>query len=1130
MQKPLNILAAFFILIVLYAASRYNYLLFHTLAEIFAIVIAGGIFMVAWNTRHHTANDYLLLVGIAYLFIAALDLVHTLSYEGMTIFAGYDANAPTQLWIAARYTESLTLLAAPFMLNRRFRTGLYFLLYGTVLSVVMLTVFHWRIFPDCFLADAGGLTPFKILSEYIICLILVAAGVLAYDRRDRFEAGFLKLLLLSIAATVLSELFFTTYASVFGLSNLLGHYFKIISFYLIYRAVIETGLTRPYDLLFRDLNQHREWLRVTLTSIGDAVIATDTGGRVSFLNKAAETLTGWRMSEAAGKPIEEVFPIVNEETRRVVENPVRKVLDTGVMAGLANHTVLIRKGGGDIPIDDSGAPILSREGQMLGAVLVFRDISEDRRAEAALRQSKQELAVELDAAKHLQHVSTQLIQTANIDALYDKILDTAVTIMHADFASIQMLHPERGTQGKLQLLGHRGFNPQSAGFWAWIHPASRSTSGVVLRTGARVMVPDVKTCDFMQGSQDLETYLQNGMRAVQTTPLISRSGKLMGTLSTHWRRPYTPTGSEWRALDLLARQAADLIDRKRAEEALRTNQERLELLATVAEKLLLSEDPPAVVEEICQLAMAHLECQFFFNYLVEETGRGMRLNACAGIPDAEAESIRQLDFGVAVCGCVARDGERIIAEGIQQGEDPRTDLIKSFGVQAFCCHPLLAQGRLIGTLSFGTLSRPSFTADEAALMKSIADQVAVALQRLQTEKALFQLNATLAQQVAERTELAEARARQLQALAVELIEAEENERREFAHLLHDDLQQLLAAAKLQLQGVSEHLPSEPVLKKVEQILAESIAKSRRLSHQLSPPVLHHAGLFESLQWLSGEMYRQFDLVVEMEDNLDGPLENIPLKRFVFRAVQELLFNTVKHAGVKTARVLLAGTQSELSVTISDQGRGFDAGALDYGPERPGFGLLSIRERASYMGGCLTIDSTPGRGSCFTLRVPLRVADAGEPQPAGDLAARQWPRPELPAISAAAAVTRVLLVDDHQVMRQGLIRLMANQPDIAVVGEAANGREALEFARRIRPDVIVMDISMPEMDGIEATRRIKDEMPGVRVIGLSMHENDQVTGAMRVAGAETLISKTDSSIDLLAAISGVLQDQAGPYKN
>jgi CheY-like chemotaxis protein/two-component sensor histidine kinase len=336
---------------------------------------------------------------------------------------------------------------------------------------------------------------------------------------------------------------------------------------------------------------------------------------------------------------------------------------------------------------------------------------------------------------------------------------------------------------------------------------------------------------------------------------------------------------------------------------------------------------------------------------------------------------------------------------------------------------------------------------------------------------------------------------------------------------------MLAAAKMHLEAVHENHP-DPMLTRVEEILAESIAKSRRLSHDLSPAVLYQAGLFAALQWLTGQMKEQFELHVELVTHAEQQLECAPLNSFLFRAVQELLFNTVKHAGVRNARVAVSGNANTLTITVSDRGRGFDPNGINACGEKAGFGLLSIRERASYIGGRLIIESSPGKGSRFTLTVPVVLSAteaSSERQPAG---AQPYPSGQLPEAVTGAENLRVLLVDDHTAMRQGLIQLIDPQPGIRVVGEAANGREALAKARDLSPDVIIMDVSMPEMDGIEATRRIRSEMPHVRVIGLSMHEDDHITRTMQEAGAETLISKTASSAELFRAIYGMqpVEDQ------
>ena len=387
----------------------------------------------------------------------------------------------------------------------------------------------------------------------------------------------------------------------------------------------------------------------------------------------------------------------------------------------------------------------------------------------------------------------------------------------------------------------------------------------------------------------------------------------------------------------------------------------------------------------------------------------------------------------------------------------------------------------------------------------------------QVEQTLRQLNETLEQRVAQRTELAEGRAKQLQALSMELIEVEEQERQRIAALLHDDLQQVLAAARLQLQAACETIPSAPMLESVEQLLVESIRKSRHLSHELSPAVLHHSGLVAAMQWLARQMKDQFGLQVQLESDGAHELESSPLRVFLFRAVQELLFNVVKHAGVKTAKVVLSISGSSLSMTVSDQGQGFSPDILDSYTEPRGFGLLSIRERARYIGGNLVVESAPGKGSRFALTVPIskdRVDQVERP------AVDQQPLTQAGfPVSTGISGLRVLFVDDHSVMRQGLIRLMTGQPNIQVVGEAANGQEAIERVRQLKPDVVVMDVAMPEMDGIEATRRIKAEFPTVRVIGLSMYQEEQFANSMRQAGAEAFVSKTASSTELLEAIYG-----------
>lgn len=254
------VFAGVLILTALYVVSHYSYLLFHSLAELFSIVVACSVFVIAWNARHYLDNAYLLFIGIAFVFVGTVDTLHTLAYKGMGVFEGDAGDQATQLWIAARYMQSISLLIAPILLGRRIRPGRVLAWYSTVTALLLLAIFEWKIFPACF-QEGIGLTPFKKVSEYVISVILAASIVLLLRKRRYFDRGVLRLLVASIGAAILSELAFTFYIGVYDFSNLVGHFFKIISFTLTYKAIIETGLVKPFNLLFRELKLSEEALR-----------------------------------------------------------------------------------------------------------------------------------------------------------------------------------------------------------------------------------------------------------------------------------------------------------------------------------------------------------------------------------------------------------------------------------------------------------------------------------------------------------------------------------------------------------------------------------------------------------------------------------------------------------------------------------------------------------------------------------------------------------------------------------------------------------------------------------------------------------------------------------------------------
>ncbi len=270
----LNIAVLIAVAITLYMSSRYSYLLFHNIAELFSIMIAFALFIVSWNTREYTDEPNLVYLGIAYLFVGIIDLFHTLSYKGMNIFTDYPFYA-NQLWVGARYLESFTLLIFTFLTtnsrdlpnnNKQFYYIQIFFVYAAISLLILLSIFYWKSFPVCFVQEfddgRGYQTNFKIISGYIVIIILMTTALILYKKREAFSTSTYRLLIFSMVTTTGSEFCFTLYISNYGPSNQIGHFLKIVSFYLIYRAIIETGLRNPFDLMFRKLKENEQLLLI----------------------------------------------------------------------------------------------------------------------------------------------------------------------------------------------------------------------------------------------------------------------------------------------------------------------------------------------------------------------------------------------------------------------------------------------------------------------------------------------------------------------------------------------------------------------------------------------------------------------------------------------------------------------------------------------------------------------------------------------------------------------------------------------------------------------------------------------------------------------------------------------------
>lgn len=288
---------------------------------------------------------------------------------------------------------------------------------------------------------------------------------------------------------------------------------------------------------------------------------------------------------------------------------------------------------------------------------------------------------------------------------------------------------------------------------------------------------------------------------------------------------------------------------------------------------------------------------------------------------------------------------------------------------------------------------------------------------------------------------------------------------------------------------------------------------RDLTTQLAPPTLYDDGFCPALRWLSDWFKEKQELKVNLE-LIDEPEPfNEELSVLLFQSVRELLFNVVKHAMTSEATVTVeSGDAGWMKVTVTDRGRGFEA-ANAVAASTGGFGLFSLRERMGIMGGDVKLQSAPGQGTRVILSVPSATAAEIPPDSIDIGDADSLRRPPIPREGR----TRVMLADDHAIVRHGLMVSLSQFSDVEVIGQASDGLEAIAMVRRFSPDVVLMDVNMPNLNGIEATRRIKAEMPHTTVIGLSVYSGTGTSRSMLDAGASAYIVKGGPIDELHEAI-------------
>lgn len=568
---------------------------------------------------------------------------------------------------------------------------------------------------------------------------------------------------------------------------------------------------------------------------------------------------------------------------------------------------------------------------------------------SALRTSEERVEKELMIAQQLQSASSLIIEGAHSQRLYQRIVEAAVAIMGSDMASMQVLYPERGRGGELRLLASHGFEPEAAKAWEWVGTDSASSCAEALRSDRRVVVPDVETCDFLAGTEGQATYLRAGIRAAQSTPLCSRTGHLLGMISTHWRNPHTPTEHELRQFDVLARQAADLLEHEQAEAAIRASEGRYRTLFDLGPIAVYSCDASGVIRD--------------YNHVAAELwGREPQPGDtderwCGSFkmirPDGTFMPHGQCPMADVVSGKIpeVRDGE----VQIERPDGSRITVLVNI-------RPLKNErGEITGAINcFVEIT-----------------------ERKKAEDILRESKRTLETRVRERTSELEGRnaeilaqAEQLQDLSLRLMRAQDEERRRIARELHDSLGQYLAYAKIcldasQRPGAKENEPH--TIHEAAEALEKCIMETRTISHLLHPPLLDEIGLESAAKWYV-EGFAERSGIYANVNIADAPERlTVALELALFRILQEALVNVHRHSHSDSVDIQLEFTAGEVTLQIRDHGQGMPPDLLERFRAKDklggGVGLRSMSGRIRELGGSFEIESDK-EGTLIRVTAPI----------------------------------------------------------------------------------------------------------------------------------------------------------------
>jgi len=361
----------------------------------------------------------------------------------------------------------------------------------------------------------------------------------------------------------------------------------------------------------------------------------------------------------------------------------------------------------------------------------------------------------------------------------------------------------------------------------------------------------------------------------------------------------------------------------------------------------------------------------------------------------------------------------------------------------------------------------------------------------------------------------------LRQLSARLLQLQDEERRRIARDLHDITGQKIAVLSMSLDRLArlteQRKPeAKESIKESREIVSQIGEEIRTLSYILHPPLLDECGLASAVHWYAEGFQKRSSIKLEVEVDADLPRLPADAETTLFRVVQESLTNVHRYSGSSSAKIRISKSSGEVLLEVIDYGHGIKSGTarakLD-GPAPLGVGIPGMRERLHQLGGELSVDfGTSGTRVAATL--PIRKSADGESDESQSSLS-------LTIRSAEDARRRILIADDHELMRRGLRGLLESHDEWAVCGEAVEGNEAVRKSTELRPDLVIMDVNLPGLSGIEAAQQIRLERDATKILFFTVHDSDEIVREIIGVGALGYVAKSRASQDLIEAVRLVL---------